>query len=382
MTASQAPRSTIRPAYITAMASASPRHHRQIVGDPQQSPSRRPRRCACTSDRICAWIVTSKAVVGSSAMMTSGVVQQRGRNGDALAHAAGEFVRVGVKAFLRMRNAHAAQRVARHGPCLRRAHAPMRAHRLRHLRAHAQHVIQARHRVLHDEGDPVAAQGPHGRFGQADQILPIQPNPAARDPARRGHQVQDGISGQGLAGPAFPHQAQRLPTPQGERHGVDRRPVARRRWETGRSGPRPQARSRPVAARVQHFAQPVADQVDGEHQHQQGHAGEDADPNTRRSTGIGTRWRSAGPAKAASPAGRRPGTTSVASSPMAFATLDGRHHRQRRQGIGQHVPEQDPACGDAEALRRRDVVALPLHQRAAARDPGEITPTAPAPGRG
>ena len=48
-------------------------------------------------------MVTSSAVVGSSAMSSVGPVQQRDRDGDALAHAAGELVRIGVAAARRAR---------------------------------------------------------------------------------------------------------------------------------------------------------------------------------------------------------------------------------------------------------------------------------------
>ena len=45
---------------------------------------------------ICAWIETSSAVVGSSAIDQARLGAQRERDHHALAHAAGEFVRVGV----------------------------------------------------------------------------------------------------------------------------------------------------------------------------------------------------------------------------------------------------------------------------------------------
>ena len=54
---------------------------------------------------ICAWIDTSSAVVGSSAISELGLGGQRERDHDALAHAARELVRVVVDAALGRRNA-------------------------------------------------------------------------------------------------------------------------------------------------------------------------------------------------------------------------------------------------------------------------------------
>ena len=48
--------------------------------------------------RICACVVTSRAVVGSSAISSDGLVDQRHRDHHALPHAAGELVRVVVDA--------------------------------------------------------------------------------------------------------------------------------------------------------------------------------------------------------------------------------------------------------------------------------------------
>ena len=49
---------------------------------------------------ICAWIETSSAVVGSSATIRRGLGAERQRDHHALAHAAGELVRIVVDALL------------------------------------------------------------------------------------------------------------------------------------------------------------------------------------------------------------------------------------------------------------------------------------------
>ncbi len=54
---------------------------------------------------IWAWIDTSSAVVGSSAMISSGLRAQRERDDHALAHAARELVRILIDALLGRRDA-------------------------------------------------------------------------------------------------------------------------------------------------------------------------------------------------------------------------------------------------------------------------------------
>ena len=55
--------------------------------------------------RICAWMVTSRAVVGSSASSSLGLQRERDGDHHALAHAAGELVRVVLDAAGRLGDA-------------------------------------------------------------------------------------------------------------------------------------------------------------------------------------------------------------------------------------------------------------------------------------
>ena len=79
--------------------------HAEVVGDQHD---RRVQlaldRAGCTS-RICACTVTSSAVVGSSAISSDGIVGDRHGDHHALAHAAGELVRVLPGPLLRLRDA-------------------------------------------------------------------------------------------------------------------------------------------------------------------------------------------------------------------------------------------------------------------------------------
>ena len=71
------------------------------------SSSAMPKR-ACrsfSSFRICAWMVTSSAVVGSSAIRSVGLVGERHRDHHALALPARELMRIGVEASLRLAQA-------------------------------------------------------------------------------------------------------------------------------------------------------------------------------------------------------------------------------------------------------------------------------------
>ena len=63
------------------------------------------------SSRMVAWMVTSSAVVGSSAIRKPGLQRQRHRQHDALAHAAGEFVHVAVEPLARRGDADQRQQL-------------------------------------------------------------------------------------------------------------------------------------------------------------------------------------------------------------------------------------------------------------------------------
>ena len=105
-------------------------------------------------------MVTSSAVVGSSAMMSGGAVQQRDGDGDALAHAARELVRVGRQPLRRATGCRPwpARRAARARAAFARD-ALVGAHRLDHLRADPQHRVERHHRVLEDHRDRACRAG-------------------------------------------------------------------------------------------------------------------------------------------------------------------------------------------------------------------------------
>ena len=91
-----------RPAYMTATSSTiSATTPRSWVISRIAIPSRS--RSSFISSRICAWMVTSSAVVGSSAIRSFGLQRERHRDHHALAHAAGQLVRIVLDALRRRR---------------------------------------------------------------------------------------------------------------------------------------------------------------------------------------------------------------------------------------------------------------------------------------
>ncbi len=82
-----------------------------------------------SSSRICAWIVTSSAVVGSSAISSLGSHDERHRDHHPLAHAAGHLVRILVEAALRVGNADIVPAADRRSRRLRAAARSCSAHR-------------------------------------------------------------------------------------------------------------------------------------------------------------------------------------------------------------------------------------------------------------
>ena len=203
--------STIWPAYITAtrsqMSATTPRSWvTNRIAMPSSCWSRLSR------SRIWAWIVTSSAVVGSSAMRSVGSHEQRHRDHHPLAHPTRELVRVLPRSALRRRG-------SRRGRAARRARpAPAAAtrlcvepHRLDELVPDGERGVEARHRVLEHHGDLVAAHLAHVVERQVEQIAAFEHHRARHDPPRRRrHEPHDRQRRHGLAGSALADDADRL----------------------------------------------------------------------------------------------------------------------------------------------------------------------------
>ncbi len=167
-------------------------------------------------------MVTSRAVVGSSAMNEVGVVEQCDGDSDALAHAAGELVRVGAQPFIGGGDADAAQGVPGAGAGHRPADGLMRLHGLDHLGVDAQDRVERHHRVLEDHGDAAAAETAHRGFRQAHEVLAAEQDAAASDAAGRVHQPYERVAGHGLARAGFADEAEDAAPIDAERDAVHR----------------------------------------------------------------------------------------------------------------------------------------------------------------
>ena len=180
---------------------------------------------ACIRSRICAWMVTSSAVVGSSAISSSGLHGQRHGDHHALAHAAGELVRVLVDAALGLGDLHqlAASRPRAPSPRARprplvQLHASRRSAG-RRVSTGLSEVIGSwkiiEIAVAADRAHLASRSARAGR-GRGSGSRRRRCGPAAR------HQAQDRQRGDALAAARLADDAQRLAGVHRERHAVDR----------------------------------------------------------------------------------------------------------------------------------------------------------------
>ena len=147
------------------------------------------------------------------------------RHGDhhALAHAAAHLVRVVVDALLGRRDADQLEHIDRPFARRRARELLVQADDLLHLVAHRVGRVEGGHGLLKDHGDAVAADAAHLGLGQLHQVLPLEQDLAAGDPARRGgDETHDGVGGDALAAAGLAHQAQGLAGQNGQAHVVDR----------------------------------------------------------------------------------------------------------------------------------------------------------------
>ena len=133
--------------------------------------------------RIPACTVTSRAVVGSSAISSLRSAGEGDGDGDALAHPAGELVREARQDVLGVGQAHRLEQLDRPLPGLGRGEPEVDLDVLGELAPDAEHRVQRRHRVLEDDGDLVAAHAPQPRLAHRQHVLrPAKRTaPVARD---------------------------------------------------------------------------------------------------------------------------------------------------------------------------------------------------------
>ena len=128
---------------------------------------------------------------------------QRRRDHHALAHAAGELVRIVVDAPLRRGDADAAQHLDGPRPRLLLADVGVDAQRLGDLVADGKHRIERAHRLLKDHRDAAAADRAHRAGAARGEIDAVEHDRAVEAGEIVRQQPQDRKAGDGLAAAAF-----------------------------------------------------------------------------------------------------------------------------------------------------------------------------------
>ena len=140
----------------------------------------------------------------------------------ALAHAAGELVREGLQAALRVRDADQVHELD--GAVVNLLFGHLRIvgdQRFLDLVADGEHRGQSGERVLEDHGDALATDLAHLKIGLAEQFLAVVGD-GALDAGVLVQQAHDGHGGHGLAGAGLAHDAEGLAGVQVEVHAAHR----------------------------------------------------------------------------------------------------------------------------------------------------------------
>ncbi len=120
-----------------------------------------------------------RRLVGDQQLRLAG---ERHRDHDALAHAAGEPMRIFVQALARGGHAHPLEDAQRLGLGRRPVEPAMMHQRLGDLEADGEHRVEARHRLLEDHRQLVAAHIAHLLLGELQEVAAVETDHAL-DPA-------------------------------------------------------------------------------------------------------------------------------------------------------------------------------------------------------
>jgi hypothetical protein len=133
----------------------------------------------------CAWIVTSRAVVGSSANKELRIAGERHRDHHALAHAAGELMRIGLKAPRRVGDPDEPEQLDDACLALLAALVVVEQDGLADLVPNRHHGIERAHGLLEHHGDVAAADVRHAGAREIQEVDAFELDPALDDPPRR-----------------------------------------------------------------------------------------------------------------------------------------------------------------------------------------------------
>ena len=168
-------------------------------------------------------MVTSSAVVGSSAMSRSGIAGDRHGDHDPLPHPAGELVGVVVDADLGPGDADQRHHLQRLVAGRRLVQVVVDPDDLGDLLADGVHRVERRHRVLEDHRDLAAPDLAQLLFRRQQQIVALPQDLPALDAARGlGDEPQDAHGGDGFARPGLAHHGEDLTRLHHEADAVDR----------------------------------------------------------------------------------------------------------------------------------------------------------------
>jgi hypothetical protein len=163
------------------------------------------------SSRTWAW-----TVVGDD---QRGVEGQGHRDHHALAHPAGELVRVVIQALGGPGNADHAEQLDGPAAGRRAADRAVGAHGLGELPAEPVERMQAGERVLEHHADALAADLAELRAAHGQQVAPLEPGPAGD--VRAGDQAEQRLGGHALARARLADDAEGLALADGERRAPD-----------------------------------------------------------------------------------------------------------------------------------------------------------------
>ena len=334
-------------------------------------------------------MVTSSAVVGSSAISSLRLAGQRHGDHHPLAHPARELVRVVVAAGGRRRGCRprssSVDRLAAWRSRLVAVEVALE--HLGDLAADGEHRVERGHRVLEDHRDLAAADlAQLLRRSSLSSSLPVEARPSPR-PATPplGQQPEDGQRGDALAAARLADQPERLARLDVEADavdGVDRSPAAapeptRRSLTDSRSasglapseGCRAAAHRRNFGSRASRSASPS--RLKPRHGRHDGQAGEDGELR-----GV---WRNGWVSASIRPHSGMPGSAEPrprkarpAASMMAVASARVPCDDHRGDRVGQRRARSRSAARLTPSdARGQHVVALALGQHRAAQQPGE-----------
>ncbi len=141
----------------------------------------------------------------------------------ALAHAAGQLMRIAVEHLLGLAQMGGGEHGRRAAPALAAGGAADAPQLLVELLSDGLQRVERGLRRLWDEGDLPPEQGPARRGLHAHQVAALEQAGARRDGEARRQQIGDGATDHGLAGAGFAHQAENLRALQIERKPADHR---------------------------------------------------------------------------------------------------------------------------------------------------------------